>query len=81
MDIILPDALWNWYRPSLSQKYVSGIFAVEGGKVKAAGAWSDNLATFICRLPRNFGSFNLLERKGPVQFCREISFTTSERRL
>ena len=38
----------------------------------------DNIATFICQLPRNSGSLNLLEPYVPVSACIRIAFTSAE---
>jgi len=35
---------------------------------------ADNLITFMCLLPRNFGSLNLLEPYDPLQACNGIAF-------
>jgi hypothetical protein len=35
--------------------------------VKVAGATADNLAAFMSRLSRNYGSFNLQQLSGPAQ--------------
>lgn len=42
--------------------------------VKVAGATADNLATFMCRLSINYGSFNLLQPSGSVQASIGIGF-------
>ena len=34
-----------------------------------------DLTTFMCRLPRNVGNFNLVEPYGPFQASRRIAFT------
>ena len=54
---------------NLSPQYGSGIDSVSNRNVcqeyflgvKAAGEWDDNHTTFICRLPINSGSLNLLQ--------------------
>jgi hypothetical protein len=33
----------------------------------------DNFTTFMCRMLKNSGSFNLLEPSGPVQTCNVIA--------
>jgi len=61
IDIILLAALWAWGWLSLYQEWVPGIFP---GGVKAAGAWADNLTTFMCRLSRNLGASTSLNPQG-----------------
>jgi hypothetical protein len=34
---------------------------------------ADELATFMCLLPRNSGGINLLEHEGPVQASKRIA--------
>ena len=36
---------------------------------------ADNLAKFVCRLSRYFGSLNLLKYYGPVQACVRIALS------
>jgi len=36
---------------------------------------ADNLATFMCHLPRNFGILNLLKLLGPVQGCSGLAYS------
>ena len=55
---VIPASLWNWSPLSLEEKWVPGI-SREGYWWLVVGA--DNLATFIYRLSRNFGSLILLE--------------------
>ena len=60
IEIILPAALWPRCLLSLLQKWVRT---------------ADNLTTFMRRLSRNSGGFNLLEPSGPAQACRGILFS------
>jgi hypothetical protein len=66
IDVILPAALWSWVRLSFLQNWVRR---------------ADKLITFMRRLSRNSGGFNLPEPSGPVQACTGIvcslcTFTT-----
>jgi len=70
IDLILLATLWPWSWLSLQQKWVPGV--CPGGKRRLVHK-ADNLATFMCRMSRYPGSFNLLEPKGPVHDCTGIA--------
>ena len=38
-----------------------------------SGMKGQNFTTSMCRMPKNSGSFNLLEASGPVQSCNVIA--------
>jgi hypothetical protein len=66
IDIILSVALWPWGRPSLSQKWVPGIFP---GGVNAAGAYGWQPYHLQVPIVWKSGSLSLLEPSGTVQAC------------
>jgi len=62
VDLILPAHYCPRVNSASNRKKFHRYLPGEG--LKAASA---NLATFMCLLSRNSGSFNLLEPHGPVQ--------------
>jgi len=50
--------LWPWGRLSLQQKWLSGVSSRGGGGLRRPVGRADNLATLMCRLSTNCGSFS-----------------------
>jgi len=71
VDLTLPAAI----RPASNQPLTEMSSREYSWRVKKAGAWAQHVATFMRRMFRNSGSFNLLEPSLPVQACIRIDCT------